>query len=83
MSSITIKDVPKETLNQLKQQAIAQRRSLNQQVLFMLEQALKSSAAPRFSDRLAQFWSEVGREEDLSEAFQDVRSPDLGREVEL
>jgi plasmid stability protein len=43
MASLTIKNIPDELLQQLRQRVAADRRSLNQQILRLLEQALASS----------------------------------------
>lgn len=40
MASLTIKNIPDELLEQLRQKAAADRRSLNQQILRLLERAL-------------------------------------------
>ncbi len=40
MATLTIKNIPDEIYNQLKQQAILHRRSLNKEVIISLEQAL-------------------------------------------
>ena len=41
MPTITIRDVPKELLDRLKQRAKEDRRSLNQQVILLVERALQ------------------------------------------
>ena len=41
MPTITLRDVPKELLDRLKQRAEEDRRSLNQQVIHLVERALQ------------------------------------------
>ena len=42
MASVTIKNIPDELYEQLKLIAKANRRSINQEVIFMIEQAMRS-----------------------------------------
>lgn len=51
MSSITLKDVPQELRSALKQRAARNRRSLNQELLFCLEQVAGIIPSPQRDSR--------------------------------
>lgn len=83
MASLTIKGIPEELLEALRARAERERRSVNQQAIYVLEQALLSRHGS-FLERLERFYAEEGPpaagDEDL---FEDVRSRDPGREPDL
>ena len=83
MSTLTLKQVPEALLDRLRAEALRQRRSVNQQALFLLEQTLQKSR-PSFGAALASFIEEEGPPEaDLADAFKGLRSKERGRKVVL
>lgn len=83
MSTLTLKQVPDSLLDRLRAEAQRQRRSLNQQALFLLEQTLQQSR-PSFGAVLARFIEEEGPPDpELTEAFKGLRSKERGRKVVL
>ena len=59
MSTITLKDVPQELRSALKQRAARNRRSLNQELLFCLEQVAGITPSPQ---RESQDWIESSKQ---------------------
>lgn len=51
MAAITLKNVPENLLEQLRGRAELDRRSLNQEILYLLEEALKASTAGEVEER--------------------------------
>lgn len=84
MATLTLKQVPESLLNELREVAERERRSVNQQAIYLLEEAVKLRKTS-FSERLSEFYQKVGsdREELEEDAFENVRSHDPGRDVEL
>ncbi len=83
MATLTLKQVPDELLDRLRKAAARQRRSLNQQTIYILEQALTTQRSP-FLEALDAFFREEGRpDDDTSAALTDLRSDDAGREIDL
>jgi plasmid stability protein len=90
MSSLTIKDIPDELLEQLRERARDERRSLTQQVLVLLEKALATDViAPpdRVSEqveawrRLAGGWvADESTDVEIRRLY-EARTP--GRDVDL
>ena len=90
MATITVRSVPEELLESLKKLAEDQRRSLTQQVVFLLEQAVERANArePEFAVRQAESWrrlagrwrSDESAEEEIDRLFE---SRTEGREVDL
>jgi plasmid stability protein len=54
MASLTLKNVPEPTLTRLRDRAREERRSLNQQALHLLEEALRMEGSPAESRMRAQ-----------------------------
>jgi plasmid stability protein len=91
--SLTIKNIPVPVLQRLRRRALAERRSLTQQALLLLEQGLTAASAPHASradavhDQVAAWRRLAGRwESDLSvedEVREVYRSRTQGRDVEL
>lgn len=83
MSTLTLKQVPDALLDRLRAEAQRQRRSVNQQALFLLEQTLQQ-ARPSFSAALNRFVEEEGPpDDDLADALKGLRSKERGRKVVL
>ncbi len=83
MPTLTIKQVPEEILEQLRLLAQRERRSLNQQVIHMLESSL-SVKRPAFSALLRDFYKTHGpNQPGDAEVFENTRQPSQGREVDL
>lgn len=83
MPNLTLKQVPVELVEQLRVDAARQRRSLNQQAIYVLEQAYRSRSES-FSSALDGFFRSAGPPPgDTAEAFDGLRSHDSGRDVDL
>lgn len=93
MASLTLKDIPPELLDELRSRAARDRRSLTQQVIFVLEQAVLNrpddtypslAEAQRQADawtRLAGSWvSDRPAAEEIREIY-DSRT--TGRDIDL
>lgn len=83
MATLTLKQVPDELLEQLRSRAQAERRSINQQALRLLEQGL---AVPRKSFTQAiHEWRERNSPIDpgVAKALRGLRQKDKGRRVRL
>jgi plasmid stability protein len=90
MSALTLKSIPPELLQRLRERAVRDRRSLNREVLVLLEQALAASPAT-VEDRvraqvdawiaLAGEWRSDRAATDEIEEIYASRTP--GREVRL
>ncbi len=94
MASITLKGVPDELLDALRKLAEEERRSLNQEAIYLLERAVAaysdSEAAARREEvarqadawrNLAGRWQSQRDADDEIEDIYDARTP--GRDVEL
>lgn len=82
MASLTLKGIPEELLEELRADAERERRSLNQQAIYMLEQALLRRRRS-FLERLEDFYDSHGRPEEGGTEWDDVRSDETGREPDL
>lgn len=83
MSTLTLKQVPEALLERLRAEAQRQRRSANQQALYLLEQALDRSR-PSFGEALTRFRNEEGPPDARTAgALEGVRSKERGRKVSL
>lgn len=92
MASITLKNVPEDLLNRLRALACGERRSLNQQILHLLDAAVSQGAdlgtAKAEAARQAEAWKKLaGRwkskqssEDEIAEIY---ASRTQGRSVEL
>ncbi len=85
MPTLTIRDLPAEVLERLRRRAAEERRSLNQQAIYLLDLALRSE---RFSPaaqveawlRLGKWRSSKSAEQEISEIY---AARTLGRPVKL
>ena len=81
MASLTLHDIPEELLEQLESRAQANSRSLEAEVLLVLESIVVPKATSPFGARLRAFISQPQHAQDLEgEAFEVVRAQDEGRE---
>ena len=86
MASITLKGLPDELKIRLEEIADRERRSLNQQAIMLLEQAVREEpdgferAYRRFRKRRGSSPLEKG---DLEGGLEGLRSEDIGRKVNL
>ena len=94
MPSLTLKDIPTALLERLRTRAAQDRRSLNREAIWLLEQALEPSAEPATRLRqeaeaqLAAWHTLAGRwqgsEPETDELVADIyRSRTQGREIAL
>lgn len=96
MSSLTLKDLPDDLLQRLRERARQQRRSLNREAIMLLEQALapEAGAAPASlaeAERAAQLvaWERLGGRWPGGDTALDAMVADIydarteGREVDL
>lgn len=77
MSSITIKGVPEDLMDRLRTLAKQERRSMNQQAIVLLEEAL-TERRPSFLEAHEAFVQKHGPPP-IDDAFEGLRSPDTGR----
>lgn len=82
MASITLKGIPDEVKERLKDLADRERRSLNQQAILLLEQALAEE--PMGFERAYQRFREThGTSPLVKRDLEGLRSRDKGRPVDL
>ncbi len=81
-SSLTLKGIPDELLEQLRTDAERERRSLNQQAIWILEQAMRQKRET-FLQRLQVFYDTEGAPEEGGGEWDDVRSKDPGRDGKI
>lgn len=78
MPALTIKGIPNKVLDRLRARAEEERRSMNQQAIVLLEEALEARR-PSFTELHAAFLEKYGPSP-LEEAdFEGLRSRDTGR----
>ena len=83
MSTLTLKQVPELLLERLRTEAHRQRRSVNQQALFLLEQTLQRGR-PSFGAALARFIDDEGPPDpSLARTLTALRSKERGRKLTL
>ena len=82
MASLTIKGIPDDLLDELRAEAERERRSLNQQAIYVLERALLRNRRS-FLERLERFYEAEGPPEDGGDEWDDVRSEETGRDVDV
>lgn len=92
MASLTLKNLPDPLLERLRERAAADRRSLTQEILFLLEDAMRRPThEPSFADEtrsqleswralLGQWRSELDPDEEISRILSTRTS---GRDIEL
>ncbi len=78
MSAFTIKGLPDDVLGRLRALAEKERRSMNQQAIVLLEEAL-AERRPSFSEAHAAFVEKHGPSPLREEDFAGLRSKDTGR----
>ena len=82
MASLTLKGIPSDLMQRLREIAERERRSLNQQAILILERAL-SSPRHSFSDAYDAFADSAGPSPLESSDFDNLRDPEEGRSVTL
>ncbi len=82
MASLTLKGIPSELMQRLREIAERERRSLNQQAILILERAL-SSPRPSFADVYDTFTDISGPSPLESSDLNNLRDPGQGRSVTL
>lgn len=82
MPSLTLKGIPDDVMARLRERAAAERRSLNQQAICLLETAL-DEARPSFVDAYQAFLQKHGPspldDETFGEVFEGLRDESPGR----
>ncbi len=78
VSTLTLKQVPEALLDQLRADAEAHRRSMNQHALALLEAALQSRR-PSFAQALAAYRQQVEADGGDAEVLEDLRDDSPGR----
>lgn len=78
MASLTLKGIPSELMQRLREIAERERRSLNQQAILILESAL-SGPRPGFSDVYDTFADTAGPSPLESSDLDNLRDPEVGR----
>jgi len=83
MSTLLLSEVPEELLQRLRKKAQLEHTSIQEQVIAILNQSLQSS--PNFLEALDKYYEKYPRsyEQEQDDPFADVRSKDVGRDVEL
>ena len=76
MANLTVRNIPERALNRLRERAAASRRSLNNEIVVLLEQAVErwpsaSEAGPRIVSPVE---SQINRWEQLCGRWRDERS---------
>lgn len=82
MAAITLKGVPEDVMERLRALADAERRSLNQQAILLLERAL-AEEPQAFSTAYRRFREKQGPSPLDSGDLKGLRSADNGRPVDL
>ena len=82
MPSFTLKGIPEELMERLRQQADLDRRSLNQQVIAILDRALPTTKQGSFAEAYSELMRKWGSSPLLGEEFEGLRDRRPGRDVE-
>ena len=82
MASLTLKGIPSELMQRLREIAERERRSLNQQAILILERALLGPR-PSFSDVYDTFSDTAGPSPLESSDLENLRDPEEGRSITL
>jgi plasmid stability protein len=92
MPSVTLKNIPPDLLDRLRKRAAGERRSLNQEVIHLLQQVLdaveESGLLKEIAERQVKAWRQIaGRWRSRESAAQEIRriysARTRGRDVEL
>lgn len=78
MPSLTLKKIPDEVMERLRSLAEQERRSLNQQAILLLEQAL-AAQRPSFTEAHEAFVQKHGPPPFDDDFFEGLRSREMGR----
>ena len=78
MSAITVKGIPEDLMDQLRTLAEEERRSMNQQVICLMEEALQARR-PSFTEAHRAFIEKHGPPPIDEDTFEGLRSDDTGR----
>ncbi len=81
MTSLTLKNVPAKLMKRLRSDAVKDRRSLNQQVLYVLERALEAPGTS--ASRLDKWRASVTDWAGMEEALEGIEDRSPPRDVEL
>ena len=82
MSAITLKGVPEELMEKLREKADRERRSINQQAILLLERAL-SDVHRSFSESYEEFLEQRGPSPLDDEDLDELRDRGPARSVDL
>ena len=82
MSALTLKGIPEEVMNRIRELADTERRSLNQQAILLLERAV-AEQPDSFGTAYRRFREKHGPSPLTNGDLDDLRSDDPGREVRL
>ena len=82
MPALTLKGIPEEVMDRIRELADTERRSLNQQAILLLERAV-AEQPNSFGTAYRQFREQHGPSPLTEGDFDDLRSPGPGREVRL
>lgn len=82
MPALTLKGIPEDVMDRLRDLADAERRSLNQQAILLLERALAEQPAS-FDTAYRRFREQRGRSPLETADVEGLRSTDTGRSVNL
>lgn len=82
MPGLTIENIPKETIEQIQKLADAEHRSINQQVLVLIERALHETPG-NFTKAYSRFRERMGPSPLRDEDLKNLRLDTTGRTVDL
>lgn len=82
MPSLTLKGIPEDVMDQLRRLAEEKRRSLNQQAILLLEQALEEKR-PGLAEAHAAYVREHGAPPFGDDFFEGLRSRETGRPYQV
>ena len=82
MAAITLKGVPEDVMDRIRELADTERRSLNQQAILLLERAV-AEQPDSFGAAYRQFCDQHGPSPLAEGDLDNLRSDDTGREVRL
>lgn len=82
MSALTLKGIPEEVMDRIRELADTERRSLNQQAILLLERAV-AEQPDSFGTAYRRFREQHGPSPLTDDDLNGLRSDDPGREVRL